>query len=63
MERHLEKLDQVEFRSAIEASLLLLLEFTLSPLAPTPINKPTKKYFWELSLSSFIHAYVEIIID
>lgn len=28
----------------------------LSTHAPTPINKPTNQYFWELSLSSFIHA-------
>ena len=35
---------------------------SFSPLALTRISKPTNKYFWELSYSFFIHAWVEIIM-
>ena len=35
---------------------------SFSPLVLTPISKPTNKYFWELSYSFFIHAWVEIIM-
>lgn len=63
MKLPLEKFDRGEFSSAAEVSLFLSWSEFTHTLSTCfyPVNKPTNQYFWELSLSSFIHAYLEVI--